>query len=67
MLKANSNMEKQQPTTTSSSGDKDSLWNEVTNPIRKPKINNTATVANASSSSNSGSGSINANSNGSVI
>ena len=60
-------MEKQQTTATSSSMDKDNLWNEVNNPIRKPKINSTATAANASSSSNSGSGSVNANSNGSVI
>jgi hypothetical protein len=60
-------MDNKQTTTTSNSGDKDSLWNEVTNPIRKPKINNTATIANTSSSSNSGGGSVTANSNGNVI
>lgn len=37
-------MEKQQ-TTTTNSGEKDTLWNEVTTPQpRKPKNNNTVTV-----------------------
>ena len=57
LLTANSNMDKQQTIKKSSSGDKNNLWNEVTNPVRKPKNNNTATLANATSTSNSGGGS----------